>query len=93
MNDHAAACGHCGPIAMPPYARKMLKIGSFIFTAIRIIPEFYRHCWERRGAAKLALLADQAGSIFVQNIGFHAKTAGLDFTGKNRLNRTAKNKT
>ena len=78
---------------MSPYALKMLKIGSFIFAAISIIPEIYRNCWERRGAAKLALLANQAGSILVQNIGFHAKAAGLDFTGKNGLNRTAKNKT
>ena len=63
MNDHAAACGHGGPIAMPPNPLKMLKIGSFIFTAISIIPEFYRHCWERRGAAKLALFADKVNLL------------------------------
>ena len=93
MNDHAAACGQGGPIAVPPYALKMPKIGSFIFAVVRIIPEFYWHRWKRCGAAKLTLFANQASPILVQNFGFHAKAAGLNFTGKHWLNRTTKNKT
>src|SRR5204863_505084 len=68
VDDHRAAFGQLGPVAVAPDVRVLVEIGRVIALAAAVVPEDERHRGKRLGADELALLADDRVAVLVEDL-------------------------
>src|SRR5659263_662928 len=93
VNDHSAGVVDLDIVSMPPNIRIHVKIGAFIFSPVRILPERNGHRGEGCGANQLPLPVDHRRSFGVETFHLHAQTPALKLSRVNGPDRVAEGET